>query len=236
MDEWLRAWHTWLNGQEVSQLWGISPIWWAGAGKILQLWAGLTIVLDLIGPEPFDRAGKRITHIGARTLRMVHSIAEVALASLPIPMMFIGFLAAHVGYQVLAWSLLDMLFPGEPDDATPPIFRNPVVLLGAMAAWVVCSFLGCVIDRLAKLELLAAERREGLFQKGFRVAIQAPGVTLGGLLVIVILALPSALWAASVASLSMLTWTLKRSKIAHLLKWTALFLFLLGFHFDLLYT
>jgi hypothetical protein len=89
---------------------------------------------------------------------------------------------------------------------------------------------------MVKLEFLESRSRESLLDKSLRVVMYAPAVTLGGLLVVVILAPASALWAVSVATLTVLTWVLTRSKVTHLLKWTAVFFFILGLYFDLLYT
>jgi hypothetical protein len=59
--ELVRAWQVWAEGRSASAepLWSETVLWWARTGKILQFAAGLTVLLDLIGPERLRRSGRR---------------------------------------------------------------------------------------------------------------------------------------------------------------------------------
>lgn len=59
-DELQRAWRIWWTGQklaETQQLWGISMLWWSRIGKILQVCAGLLVVIDLFSPDKLRARG-----------------------------------------------------------------------------------------------------------------------------------------------------------------------------------
>lgn len=50
---YLEAWLKWSSGEKLESyvLWGISILWWARFGKIIQFLGGFVVVLDLIGPQ-----------------------------------------------------------------------------------------------------------------------------------------------------------------------------------------
>jgi hypothetical protein len=56
----VEIWRTWLSGESVtdSELWGVSMLWWGRIGKLLQLFAALTIVVEIVGPERLRRFGR----------------------------------------------------------------------------------------------------------------------------------------------------------------------------------
>lgn len=60
----------WLSGQSVAglDLWGLPVVWWARFGKLAQFTAGLTVVLDLIGPERLRAFGDRANRMFALRL------------------------------------------------------------------------------------------------------------------------------------------------------------------------
>lgn len=52
--EWAEAWRLWFGGQQPPSdavLWFMSVRWWARAGKIAALLGGMTVILDILGPE-----------------------------------------------------------------------------------------------------------------------------------------------------------------------------------------
>jgi hypothetical protein len=58
---YLDAWFLWFSGQEVDprlRLWFMSILWWGRAGKIAAFLGGLTVILDLIGPDRLRRWGR----------------------------------------------------------------------------------------------------------------------------------------------------------------------------------
>jgi hypothetical protein len=50
---YLTAWSLWMDGEQLTtySMWGLPFIWWARIGKLMQFAAGLTVLLDLAGPE-----------------------------------------------------------------------------------------------------------------------------------------------------------------------------------------
>ena len=51
---YLDAWSQWFAGREVDpqlRLWFMSILWWGRVGKIAAFLGGLTVILDLIGPD-----------------------------------------------------------------------------------------------------------------------------------------------------------------------------------------
>jgi len=47
------AWQLWFSGDlpSTATLWGASILWWGRIGKIIELVAGLTILVDLVGSQ-----------------------------------------------------------------------------------------------------------------------------------------------------------------------------------------
>ncbi|AQZ62756.1 unnamed protein product [[Actinomadura] parvosata subsp. kistnae] len=59
------AWQLWLDGRSTlgNDLLGMQMIWWGRGGKILSFLSGVTIVVDLVGPEKFSRYGHWIQRL-----------------------------------------------------------------------------------------------------------------------------------------------------------------------------
>ncbi|MGW5744538.1 hypothetical protein [Amycolatopsis sp. NPDC003861] len=71
-----QAWSMWRHGIPVGglNLWTIPILWWGRFGKMAQAAGGLTVILDIIGPERFDKWAKRFTPQSARsTLKYTRS-------------------------------------------------------------------------------------------------------------------------------------------------------------------
>lgn len=66
----LRLWGRWLSGEKVddARLWGWPMLAWGRTGKLLQFAAGLTVILDLIGPDPLREFGSRLRRQSWRRL------------------------------------------------------------------------------------------------------------------------------------------------------------------------
>lgn len=64
--DYFDAWHQWFDGKEVKlfDMWGMSILWWARLGKVLQFMAGLTVILDLIGAGRLRTIGTRLGGLG----------------------------------------------------------------------------------------------------------------------------------------------------------------------------
>ncbi|MEV4285697.1 hypothetical protein AB0K40_09335 [Nonomuraea bangladeshensis] len=59
---YFEAWVMWLDGRSTvgNDLFGVPMIWWGRAGKIAAFAGGLTVVLDLAGPDRIAAASRRI--------------------------------------------------------------------------------------------------------------------------------------------------------------------------------
>lgn len=66
----LRLWGRWLSGEKVddARLWGWPMLIWGRTGKLLQFAAGLTVILDLVGPDPLREFGNRLRRQSWREL------------------------------------------------------------------------------------------------------------------------------------------------------------------------
>ncbi|WP_248960266.1 hypothetical protein [Sphaerisporangium perillae] len=84
---YLDAWALWLDGRSTlgDDLFGLPMIWWGRGGKIAAFAGGLTVLLDLLGPERL-RYGPRLARkimigIGAVTMfALVLWLAIIVLA------------------------------------------------------------------------------------------------------------------------------------------------------------
>ncbi|MFE2754012.1 hypothetical protein ACFXGA_18640 [Actinosynnema sp. NPDC059335] len=60
--DYFDAWARWAAGDVTlreDRLWGLQVLWWARIGKIFGLVAGLSLIIDIIGPEKFLRRAER---------------------------------------------------------------------------------------------------------------------------------------------------------------------------------
>ncbi|WP_344933035.1 hypothetical protein [Sphaerisporangium flaviroseum] len=88
------AWQLWMSGESMIDhtLFELPMIWWGRAGKIVSFLAGMTVVLDVIGPErlrEFSTRFRRINVDRARSMRigrrivvgLLVTVAAVAVTS-----------------------------------------------------------------------------------------------------------------------------------------------------------
>jgi hypothetical protein len=82
---WLEAWSRWASGNPTlkdNMLWGLQILWWGRIGKIAAFVGGLTLVLDILGPERLRSAlGRSVEKIkigGGRARRLLFRLTLVA--------------------------------------------------------------------------------------------------------------------------------------------------------------
>lgn len=210
----LGLWGRWLSGEKVDndRLWGRPMLWWARTGKLLQFAAGLTVVLDILGPG-------RLREFGARLRRQSwHQLAErlrgAAMAAAAI------LLLAYY----LAWGALVVLDP--PRDVARRVLAVLLGPIGAVAAVLTLLLLGIVFYTLRQRdrdepkvddEVLALARRVNFFLVGGLPLLLWTVLTRGVLLPIT----------------NGLVRLFDRDEPGHPVRWPAFFLFLIGFGFDL---
>jgi hypothetical protein len=132
----LEAWALWGQGEALNgmSLWGIPMIWWGRAGKIAAFLGGLTVVLDVIGPDRIREFGVRVK--GARPERHLMRIEPV-----------LGILGGVAGIIGFLWALAVWLNLFEPS-AT---LENPIVRAGGAVMSVLTVVLSPPILRGAVL-------------------------------------------------------------------------------------
>jgi hypothetical protein len=75
---WFDAWSRWASGDpdlKDKLLWGMQILWWGRVGKFAAFVGGLTLILDIIGPERIRQATSR----SAKKLREGTSLLVVGL-------------------------------------------------------------------------------------------------------------------------------------------------------------
>ncbi|MGI5503599.1 hypothetical protein [Lentzea sp. CA-135723] len=235
MVEWWELWTAWWSGRQVgqSQLVGWPVLYWGRLGKVLQFAAGLTVLLDLIGPDPLRAFGKRLTRVPwAKGFRRTSEVVAVVV--------FVVSLIAYAVFWVV--SVLPDLIPPVSDLLVRRAPAEPVELgvWGPVLVFVaVCVFFGLIFlthwliyERgQARTPKSKAQLKDEATNAMFFVPVVAVAALLAGavllpwLVFIYGLCVPVSRGAA---------WLLDRGRPAHPLRWAALVLFVIGFQFDLL--
>ena len=193
-------------------MWGWPLLAWGRLGKVLQFLAGLTVVLDLVGPDRLRAFGGRLR---GQSWRQVADRMEMPV------MMFTAVL-------LLFYHLLLFLF----------VFAGDVMAdLGASPGWLFGPA-GAVVGSVSLLGvgfLLLEKDRRDRGRRGRRGVLRhvdrLPSLIVG--------AVPIALWVVVSRGLLLplvngLARAFDRSRPGHPLRWSAFVLFVLGFQFDLL--
>ena len=135
------AWTAWIDGRRsTATLWGVSFLWWERIGKLLMFFAGLTIVLDLVGPDPFERFGRRMS---SWTLQKAHAIFAGTFGVLQVVGLVIGALMFFAAYNAL-WGVIFQA--GRKRGDLPDFAYSPLFVLAAVVVWVVLSVIGASAD------------------------------------------------------------------------------------------
>ena len=104
----VEAWNLWWSGNQLTDhtLYGVSILWLSRAGKLLTFLAGVTIVLDAIGPERLRAYADRVKHTGRHRSQMWREFPVTTR------LLYVGIIASSV--LSLTSALLIVLYDGEP--------------------------------------------------------------------------------------------------------------------------
>ncbi|MEU5695443.1 hypothetical protein [Actinosynnema sp. NPDC020468] len=207
----LRLWGRWLSGEKVddARLWGLPMLVWGRTGKLLQFAAGLTVVLDLVGPERLREFGNRLRPPSWR--RLADRLDEPVMTG--VTLFLAGYLLLLVGSDVV-----------HPPQAVSPVItglvRGPAGVTGVVLCFVSIGFVA--LRRLTRIR-----EDEG-----------APPL-MGYLLVLVVSGVPMLAWIAVTRGLLIplvngLARAFDRTDPGHPLRRVAFVLFVVGFGLDLL--
>ncbi|MEV0387048.1 hypothetical protein [Nonomuraea sp. NPDC050643] len=103
---YLEAWRMWFDGKSTvgNNLLGVPMLWWGRTGKIGAFLGGMTVVLDVIGPERIRQFGERV--------RRVDPWADLPEKWLRVPSMIIWLIgavpfgiSAYVGGGSVEWTI-----------------------------------------------------------------------------------------------------------------------------------
>ncbi|MEU8818749.1 hypothetical protein [Actinoplanes sp. NPDC048796] len=257
--DWWDAVALWRSGDPMdpAALCGYSILWWGRLGKILQFAAGLTVVLDLAGPERLRGIGQRAEErLGRTSLRALPSRVRGQFSSTQTAMVWVAAVPAWLfgvalpfywmQVTVLKWDRAFAFWASLTTAASIALIRVPRV------GWFLCVSISVAVyvvgyvkhgmpdyDDMAWWQkgLLSQEGSDYLFLVGALIALVA-GVVLFGILagaLIIVLSLATSLYLVTVMGVSRSAeWTLNNANPGHALRYAAFALFLLGFHFDLL--
>jgi hypothetical protein len=189
----------------------------------MQFIAGLTVILDLIGPEPLRLFGRRLISVPWR--KGFSKPAEVAAV-----VVFLASLVAYIGFLILG--LVSDFFKPAREWLSRLYFLESGwglgISLAVLYVFTLLIFLGGMTDE--------AHKSKGQYEReaGWALVL-APAFIVAGIVLLVIL-LP---WAVFIYGICLplskgLAALLDRARPAHPLRWAAFFLFIAGFHFDLL--
>jgi hypothetical protein len=221
-----QAWKLWSSGKLTDDflLYGIRLLWWGRIGKGLELIGGLTIVLDIIGPE-------RLRLLG----RSLHTYLpyEVLIKALKAP-----FLWLQTVVNPMADFLAALLRKSRPDPWSSPRmnykFNNVVTLLNVFVTLYLTAHLPgwlVVVFRALRILVPGAENDWIVRARVFLVVFYSVGAITTCILVVLVIVMGLLL---DLVVMRPAAFALERPHFDKWVKGIATLLLLVGFHFDLL--
>jgi hypothetical protein len=218
-------WSRWLSGRGASgaSLWGAPVLWWGRWGKLLEFAAGLAVVLDLIGPEPLRAFGHRMASLRWDTAGERFGKATNVLTAIVVAVCLVGYVGLVITLNLSGVLHLNINVPDLSQTWIATWWGTMLVVV----VWYGIAFLA--------ISIFGGTDKQANKNIGQVAFFFAPAVVL----ILVLLAVVLSPWLAFIYLLlvpaaRILAWLLDRNRPAHPVRWLALVMFVVGFHFDLL--
>jgi hypothetical protein len=228
LDFW-EAWTYWAAGVPIGQyiLWGQEILWWGRAGKIAEFLAGLTVLLDIIGPErlrAFARSGTVTARERLRQLRMLATLKAWGDFMFTMPLAASGLRGFDESTRIRLHE--------EQRERSEEVHER--YKLSSGLEW----FLSLLLTACAVVLIFSRSLSHRLFE----TVVNHPWLLVFGIVLIIpgfLFYLASLMRALVYAGLGVLilrplAWLLDQPKPGYGLRWLCFFLFVIGFQFDLL--
>ncbi|MEV6238819.1 hypothetical protein [Lentzea sp. NPDC051838] len=222
------AWRLWGTGASTQQfvLWGMPLLWWGRAGKVAQFVAGLAVLLDLIGPVRLRTWAQGSAGVAMTRLRQLRLLATLDAWDDFRQHGLSGVSPRGVSRSERARLVLRQV---EEQEEFREHYRVSATV-EALVLWAILGFFiaGIVSDSLMNWTIATVKDDPWLLV--FLPLLYVPGFAF-----YVVSLLGSLLGAAfGFVVLRPLAWLLDRENPGYHVRWFAFFLFVAGFHFDLL--
>lgn len=222
------AWRLWSAGDQVQQyvLWGQSILWWGRFGKLAQFAAGLVVVLDLIGPERLRAWARGSGELIRRRLRHLRLLSTTRAWQ---DFLNEGWRGGPVGRGLSRSARAPLVMAQvEAHKEFATAYRTNDWVQIALSALVGIGF--CILVAVQDVGDWLLQR---IVDHPWLLAF-LPLVVVPGLLFYLVTLALSFIRAGLGQALRPLAWLLDRGDPGHPIRWFALVLFAIGFHFDLL--
>ncbi|MFI7610669.1 hypothetical protein ACIBP6_05445 [Nonomuraea terrae] len=164
---YFEAWQIWFSGKSLSglSLHGMPMIWVGRLGKIVAFVGGLTVILDIVGPEPITELSKRVKEKIGHAAVAVGCFAQ--LGSFVLALLVIN----HVNHEYLQPVI----------DNHGPLVGIPAVVVFFVVMWIVLAGVKPVVIGTLRSSAVAL----AYLAKGLAHPRAAPLRSVGALLVLV---------------------------------------------------
>lgn len=242
------AWLHWLSGVDLNGyiLWGLQIRTWARIGKLLQFLAGLVVVLDLVGPKrlrSFARrigahglheARRRAAHARERVTRILEISHEIRSQELKIP--------RRRSFESMTRTQREAVKSMNALSKENEALIGPVLVFRTIGFLVACGLAAGLLFIIPDWKAIhAADLPDWMRYVVFAVVmISVKPISRASRPALDLLLIKTAVFARNTYALLVycvsypIVAILDVSKPGYSLRWLALVLLIVGFHFDLL--
>lgn len=105
---YLEAWARWFDGDATlrdAELWGLPMLWWGRIGKFAAFLAGMTLIMDIVGPERLRQfSGRYLERHRSRHGSAGSAIVAAAAGVLLVWAIFFPGKLAILGVEIMVYS------------------------------------------------------------------------------------------------------------------------------------